>query len=268
MPRHLSALVVACSACAAIVMLLAGVAAGQLPDATASGDAPQDASAIYVLGAYSAVSQSADAARISNIAIAAHDLDEKRIAAGETISLNALLGNTTDDQRYSEAPAYNGSGTVAERGGGVCQVTSALYVAALQAGLEIVERHAHSVAVDYVPVGLDATISYGGYDLKIKNNFDAPVDLRVQSDGQTVSVSVVCSSPQGSEDIERKVTSEVTSRYKGYGAGSQRSDYYDVTSYLITYEQGLKVDKVEIASDTYQILSDSNMDIASDDEDE
>ncbi len=250
---------VLCALFTAFAMLLAGTFAplGSTGRATAPSSEVQ-ADASYTLGTYNAISQSTDAARVSNMAIAAHDLDGTQIAPGQTISLNELLGDTGADRRYSEAPAYDGEGTVAERGGGVCQVSSAVYVAALQAGLSIVERHAHSVAVDYVPVGLDATLSFGAYDLQIRNAYEQPVVLRVQSDGQTVAASVLCADPQDSREVERKATSEVTSRYKGYAGGSTRADYYDVTAYLVTYRGGQKEGKEEISSDTYQILSGSN----------
>jgi hypothetical protein len=250
--------VVLCALLTAFTMLLAGIFALPGSNPASAPSTEVQAGASYTLGAYTAVSQSTDAARISNMAIAAHDLDGTQIAPGQTISLNELLGDTGDDRRYSEAPAYDGEGTVPERGGGVCQVSSAVYVAALQAGLSIVERHAHSVAVDYVPVGLDATLSYGSYDLKIRNGYAQPVALQVQSDGQTVTASVLCTDPQDSDEVERKATSEVTSRYKGYAGGSTRADYYDVTAYLVTYRAGQKEGKEEISSDTYQVLSESN----------
>ncbi len=250
--------IVLCALLTAFTMLLAGTFAplDSIQSSAPSSEVQADAS--YTLGAYSALSQSTDGARVSNMAIAARDLDGTQIAPGQTISLNELLGNTSDDRRYSEAPAFNGEGTVAERGGGVCQVSSAIYVAALQAGLSIVERHAHSVAVDYVPVGLDATLSYGGYDLKICNDYAQPVVLHVQSDGQTVAASILCASPQDSAELERRATSEVTGRYTGYADDSTRTDFYDVTAYLVTYRAGQKESKVEISSDSYQILSGSN----------
>lgn len=239
-------------------MLLAGTFAPIGSDTASTPSSKVQADASYTLGTYTAMSQSTDAARISNMAIAARDLDGTQIAPGQTISLNELLGDTGDDNRYSEAPAYNGEGTVAERGGGVCQVSSAVYVAALQAGLAIVERHAHSVAVDYVPVGLDATLSYGTYDLQIRNGYTHPVALCVHSDGQTVAASVLSADPEDSGEVERKATSEVTGRYKGYADGSTRADYYDVTAYLVTYRAGQKEGKVEVSADTYEILSGSN----------
>ncbi len=250
--------VVASALLTAFAMLLAGAFAPPGSDTASTPSSAVRADASYTLGAYTAMSQSTDAARVSNMAIAARDLDGTQVAPGQTVSLNELLGDTGDDGRYSEAPAYSGEGTVAERGGGVCQVSSAVYVAALQAGLSIVERHAHSVAVDYVPVGLDATLSYGSYDLKIRNGYAHPVFLHVQSDGQTVAASVLGADPEDSTEVERKATSEVTSRYKGYADGATRADYYDVTAYLVTYRAGQKAGKEKISSDTYEILSESN----------
>ena len=71
-------------------------------------------------------------------------------------------------------------------GGGVCQVSSTLYNAVLKAGLKIKERSRHSRVINYVPVGLDAAVSYGYLDLKFINNSDSYIAICAEVYGGTL----------------------------------------------------------------------------------
>jgi vancomycin resistance protein YoaR len=75
-------------------------------------------------------------------------------------------------------------------GGGVCQVSSTLFNAALTAKLPIEERHAHSMPVHYVPVGRDATVDYGSLDLKFRNNRKGPVIIKMYVGGGQVMAEI------------------------------------------------------------------------------
>ena len=57
-------------------------------------------------------------------------------------------------------------------GGGICQVSSTIYAAMKVAGIQATERHAHSLPVNYLPAGWDATISWGSLDMKFVNRYD------------------------------------------------------------------------------------------------
>lgn len=97
------------------------------------------------------------------------------IGVGETISVNSYLEPwTTSNGWYPGGTFVNG---VVENtlGGGICQVSTTLYNAALNAELEIVERYCHSMTVSYVPVSMDAALAGTWKDLKIRNNTDTPV---------------------------------------------------------------------------------------------
>lgn len=97
------------------------------------------------------------------------------IAPGETWSINKHAGPRTYEKGWKGAPGISDGAFVTAPGGGVCQVSSTLYNAALRAGLEIAESSRHSIISNYMPVGLDATISTGSKDLKLKNPYDKPV---------------------------------------------------------------------------------------------
>lgn len=121
------------------------------------------------IGSYEAISQSDDNERAENLRLAAEAINGYVIEPGATFSFNEVVGDTTAERGYKEAPVLYSSGLGSSDGGGICQVSTALYIAAVKADLEIVERHPHSVPSDYAPIGLDATIVYGSRDLRIKN---------------------------------------------------------------------------------------------------
>ena len=82
-------------------------------------------------------------------------------------------------------------------GGGFCQLSGLLYHLALTAGLEIVERHSHSVDLytdetRYTPLGADATTAYGYKDLRLRNNLNAPFCFRVEIRGNQFA-GYICS---------------------------------------------------------------------------
>ncbi len=119
-------------------------------------------------------------AQLRNIATAAAALDHVLIQPGEIFSFNHSVGPRTRLRGYVEAPAFMTATTVDSVGGGICQVSSSLYNAALQAGLEIEERQAHYTTVQSVPAGLDATVWYGQVDLKLQNPYPWPVRLETE----------------------------------------------------------------------------------------
>ncbi len=108
--------------------------------------------------------------RTENIRVASEMLNGCIISPGETFSFNKVVGERTSDKGYKKAPAFINNEVIYDIGGGICQVSSTLYNLALLTDLEIVERMNHSLPVSYVPLGRDATVSYGTIDLKFKNN--------------------------------------------------------------------------------------------------
>lgn len=143
------------------------------------------------IGSYEAISQSDDDERAENLRLAAEAINGYVIEPGATFSFNEVVGDTTAERGYKEAPVLYSSGLGSSDGGGICQVSTALYIAAVKADLEIVERHPHSVPSDYAPIGLDATIVYGSRDLRIKNNTDFPITIYAKAVCQTVSVNLL-----------------------------------------------------------------------------
>ncbi|MCH5188174.1 MAG: VanW family protein [Oscillospiraceae bacterium] len=124
--------------------------------------------------------------RVENINIACGAINGTVLEPGGSFSFNTAVGRRTEDRGYSDAPVLVDGHKEKGCGGGVCQVSSTLYMAALNAGLSITERHAHSEGVAYAPRGKDATVVYGEKDLCFTNSLTEPVTLYVWTDGATV----------------------------------------------------------------------------------
>lgn len=112
--------------------------------------------------------------RIHNVNLAASRINGHLIPPGETFSFNDTLGDISAATGFQPAYIIKEGRTVLGDGGGVCQVSTTLFRAALNTGLPIVERHAHAYRVHYYeeesPVGIDATVFAPSYDLKFKND--------------------------------------------------------------------------------------------------
>ncbi len=121
-----------------------------------------------------------DPAERTNILLAAQAVDNVTVAPGEEFSFNAQVGERTPERGYQDGWMFDSGRLVRGTGGGICLVATGLYNAALQAGLEITERHPHSGIVSYAPPGCDAGIVYGQEDLKFRNTTDKPLVIRAQ----------------------------------------------------------------------------------------
>ena len=132
------------------------------------------------LAAYSTSLDGRTPKQLANIRRAADLLDDSRILPGQEFSLARRLGPTTADAGWQDAQVIIRDKVEPALAGGICQLSSTLYNAALLAGLEITERHAHSRPVISVPPGRDATVAWGIADLRIRNTRLFPVDIRTQ----------------------------------------------------------------------------------------
>ncbi len=128
--------------------------------------------------------------RRHNIKLAAEKVHNTFLMPGAVFSFNQVVGRADSAAGYLESLVIIDGDFTAGVGGGICQVSTTLFNAAANAGMEIKERHLHSKPVSYVAEGADATISYPGKDLKIGNNLGNPVIIGVVIDKNTVTVSI------------------------------------------------------------------------------
>ena len=122
-------------------------------------------------------SVSGSANRKHNVSLASNSCNGVVLNPGEEFSYNATLGKRTAAKGYLPAGAYVGGKTVSEYGGGICQISSTLYLAVLRSNLEITSRTNHMFYPGYIPYGMDATVSWGGPDFKFRNNTDYPIRI-------------------------------------------------------------------------------------------
>lgn len=157
-----------------------------------------------VLGEYT-TSVSGTADRRSNVQLAAQKCSGTILLPGEVFAYNQVVGQRTEAAGFKKAGAYSNGETVQELGGGVCQDSSTLYCAALYANLEIVERHNHSYVSSYVPIGMDATVSWGGPDFQFRNNTDYPIKVVASYANSKVTFQIVGTK---TDDYSVKITTE------------------------------------------------------------
>lgn len=131
----------------------------------------------YIIGGYYTSIIGSPASRNHNINLSSTTLNGTIVKSGEVFSFNRTVGQRTAAKGYQTAGVIVGKRLVPGIGGGVCQTSSTLYNSALEAGLQILERHAHNLRVGYVPVNQDATVSWGTADMKFKNN--QPHDIKI-----------------------------------------------------------------------------------------
>lgn len=129
--------------------------------------------------------------RINNIELSIEKINSLIIQPGEVFSFNNTVGPRTQERGFEESLIIVDEEKVKGFGGGICQVSTTIYNAALGAELEIIERHEHDAEVGYVKLGDDATVSYGELDLKIKNTKEIPIRFKVEVNENTVDAAVV-----------------------------------------------------------------------------
>lgn len=140
-----------------------------------------------LLGVGSSIYKGSPDYRDHNIAVGAAKLDGMVVRPGETFSFNERIGAFTTAEGWVEGSVIVEDRTEQGIGGGICQVSTTLFRAALAAGLPIEERWPHLYRVRYyemggAPIGYDSTIFSPGVDLKFKNDFETPIMLRVLID--------------------------------------------------------------------------------------
>ena len=113
--------------------------------------------------------------RTHNITLASSFINGATLQTGETFSFNERVGARTTERGFQEAHIIQEGEFVNGVGGGVCQVSTTIYNAALLSGLQIVEYHPHSLHVGYVPPSFDAMVNGRVCDLKFKNPYDMPI---------------------------------------------------------------------------------------------
>ena len=150
--------------------------------------------------------------RLTNIRLACASINGTVLMPGATFSFNGTVGPRTEAKGYRVATVYQDGEVAEDFGGGICQVSTTLWNAAMKADCELVERHNHSIPVSYVDKGKDATVSYSSQDMKFKNTSSQPMCIVAYvSSSKRVIVEIYGLMPENGEyiKIEGKVTKTI-----------------------------------------------------------
>lgn len=179
--------------------------------------------------------------RSGNIRLAASSINGTVVMPGEVFSTNEAMGPRVKSSGYEDAPVIVNGTLTPGLGGGVCQVSSTLYNAALLSDLQIVERRPHSLRVGYVDASRDAVISGDYIDLKFKNNTGYPIYVGGYTSGSNVTMIIYGSSkvPKKTVSISSSVNSTTPSKDGGKPAtkSSAYRKVYDSSGKLIREEK-------------------------------
>lgn len=175
--------------------------------------------------------------RNTNLRLACASLDGLVLQPGQEFSYNDTLGERTKEKGYMPAPAYSGTTLVDSLGGGICQVSSTLYLASLYAELTVLERVNHGFPVHYIPYGMDATVNWGFTDLKLRNDSPLPVKIHAEESDGYVRIDILGTETRD-YDIEmsysvggRHVKTFMTKKDKATGEVLSK-DFVALSSYM------------------------------------
>ena len=166
-----------------------------------------------VLGRFETYFNSQNYNRSTNIKLAASATTNILLNQGEVFSFNSNIQNSDIGKYLKEAPVIINGKSEKGRGGGMCQVSSTIYNAALYSGMSIISVRNHSIPSPYIEQGRDATVSGGIIDLKFKNNYKTPVYIYNQVMGNKI-VCTIYGNKRDKQDIEiiTEITDEINNR--------------------------------------------------------
>lgn len=219
-----------------------------------------------LLGTYSTSFASSAAPRANNVKTAAGYINGTVLYPGETFSTIKVIKDRTEANGYQAAPEYSSGNVVDGIGGGVCQVSTTLYNAVINAELEIVERSPHSMVVSYVDVSRDAAISGDYKDFKFKNNTQTPIYIAGSAQGGTLSFRIYGEETREEnrkiefesetlETIQPGAPVETVDKSKpaSYRSVTQSAHVgYRAKLWKIVYIDGKQTEKIELNSSSYK----------------
>ena len=145
--------------------------------------------------------------RVHNVEYAASLIDGTIIDPGEVFDFTEIVGEQNEENGWMAAGSFEDGRAVDTYGGGICQVSTTLYLAVLEAELEVVERYPHSMEVTYVEPGLDAAISEGVKNFRFKNNTENPIYVNAIAEDGTLTFNI-----NGHENRDPSTTFTIESR--------------------------------------------------------
>ena len=217
------------------------------------------------LGEYYTTFNAGNQSRSYNIKLATRSVTDVLVRPGETFSLNKTIGPRLSKFGYKTAKVLINNEYVDGIGGGICQVSSTLYNAALLSNLKIVERRNHSLPSSYISMGRDATISGDHIDFKFMNNTKYPLYIYGEVKGNQVRFSIYGKNESNGRQV--KIKTEVLKRIEpkikiiedgtlsvGIKVVEKKAvPGYVVKSYRVLVENGKEILVEPLYTDTYKV---------------
>lgn len=182
--------------------------------------------------------------RTTNLKLASDKINGTVIMPNEVFSYNKTVGKRTIAAGYKEAAIYENGEVTSGLGGGICQISTTLYNAVVQANMKITSRRNHMFTTSYVPAGKDATVAWGSTDFKFKNTRDYPVKIESIVNNGIAKVRIYGLKTENEYDITIE-TKTIKSTSKNL----------IVDSYKVYRKNGEIIKKEKISRDTYKKLN-------------
>lgn len=181
-------------------------------EVTEPGNSKLDETGLFpeVISQYKSSLAGSAASRRTNVTLACKSVNGTILNPGDIFSYNKVVGAVTAANGYLPATIFTSKGHESGIGGGICQVSSTLYCAALEGNLEIVKRRNHMYIVGYVPYGQDATVYEGELDFRFKNNTNEPMKITAEVVNGEVVVKFLGKKPD--PDIKVEIENIIISR--------------------------------------------------------
>ncbi|MEG1870428.1 MAG: VanW family protein [Peptostreptococcaceae bacterium] len=221
-----------------------------------------------IIGSFSGSYNNDGTGRVTNMRLATSYINGTLLMPGDEFSYNKTIKDTTPENGYEKANTYVGSEVVPNYGGGVCQISTYLYRAVITSNIRSTIRYNHSMMVGYSDPSLDATVFEGDIDYRFVNTYDSPVYIEGYMSGNSISFNVYGSTAEKgnktyelansviekydytTEYVDDASLEEGTKRTKLSGAAGYKSQ-----GYLVTYENGVEVNRELISTDIYQPMN-------------
>ncbi|MFD0714981.1 VanW family protein [Paenibacillus sp. GCM10027626] len=216
-----------------------------------------------MIASFSTDFSTSDSGRIHNVTAAANTLHDWLLAPDELFDYGKVVEATREKYGFQEAPVIVNGELVPGVGGGICQVSSTLYNAALYAGLSMTERRNHSLPVSYLPKGRDATFAEGAINFRFRNTTGKYLLIRTEVIGRTLTVKLFGTMPANetykldSKTVEVVPPPEKTVVSAAVQPGGKvlltpGKPGYVVETYRTLFRNGKAVSRQRISRDTYK----------------
>lgn len=218
-----------------------------------------------VLGTFSTDYSSSSSGRAMNVSNGCSRINGTLLYPGDEFSVYEAVSPFDAEHGYALAGSYENGTVVETYGGGICQVSTTLYNAAIRAELKINERYAHSMIVNYVKPSMDAAIAGTVKDLKFANNTDAPIYIEGITGGGVITFNIYgeeTRSPNREVIFESEIVSESNPPTQIQGSASHNVGYVSVQQsshagkvarlWKIVKEDGVEKSREEFNNSNYR----------------